>query len=137
MQAVDDDKQFALRNPRTREIVKEIKAREIFDLIIEKAWSNGEPGIIFIDKINEHNPLKKIGTIESTNPCGEQPLLPFESCNLGSINLSKILARTNGSHSIDYELLKRITEKAVHFLDNVIDMNNYPLEQINIFLIYQ
>jgi len=130
MKAVEENKEYSLKNPRTGEAVKQINAKEVFNLIVEKAWSNGEPGIIFIDKINESNPLKKIGYIESTNPCGEQPLLPYESCNLGSINLNKILTKANGGFLIDYDYLKRITRQAVHFLDNVIDLNNYPLEKI-------
>ncbi len=130
MKAVEDDGYYSLRNPRTKESVKEVRAKEVFDLIVRKAWSNGEPGIIFIDKINDSNPLKKIGRIESTNPCGEQPLLPYESCNLGSINLNKILTKKNGGFLIDFDLLKKITMQSVHFLDNVIDLNNYPLEKI-------
>jgi ribonucleoside-diphosphate reductase alpha chain len=130
MEAVENNGYYSLRNPRTQEPVKELKAKEVFDLIVKKAWSNGEPGIIFIDKINESNPMKKIGKIESTNPCGEQPLLPYESCNLGSINLNKILTKKNGGALIDFELLKKITRQSVHFLDNVIDLNNYPLDKI-------
>ncbi|MFH0976220.1 MAG: vitamin B12-dependent ribonucleotide reductase [Spirochaetota bacterium] len=131
MKAVDEDAVFALKNPRTGEKVSEINAREVFNLIVEKAWSNGEPGIIFIDRINDTSPLKKIGRIESTNPCGEQPLLPYESCNLGSINLNKVIAKSNGSRTIDWDELRRITKLSVHFLDNVIDLNNYPLDKIS------
>ncbi len=130
MKSVENDGEFALRNPRTREEIKKLKARDVFRLIVNRAWTNGEPGIIFIDRINEFNPLKKIGLIESTNPCGEQPLLPYESCNLGSINLNKILIQKDGKYSIDFNLLKTITKSAVHFLDNIIDINNYPLEII-------
>ena len=130
MDALDNDRSFALKNPRTGFTVREEKASEIFGLIVKKAWLNGEPGIIFIDRINEKNPLKKIGLIESTNPCGEQPLLPYESCNLGSINLSLMLARRRGKYAVDYELLKKTTRSAVHFLDNVIDVNKYPLPEI-------
>ncbi|MBN2403209.1 MAG: vitamin B12-dependent ribonucleotide reductase [Spirochaetes bacterium] len=130
MKAIEQGKSFALRNPRSGEKTGGINALETFNLIVEKAWSNGEPGIIFIDRINETSPLKKIGRIESTNPCGEQPLLPYESCNLGSINLNKVIAKSNGSRKIDWDELRRITRLAVHFLDNVIDLNNYPLDKI-------
>ncbi len=130
MEAVEKNENYTLISPRTNKPVKEINARNVFKLIINKAWSNGEPGIIFIDRINQENPLKKIGLIESTNPCGEQPLLPYESCNLGSINLNTIVVEKNGETSIDFDLLRSITSRAVRFLDNVIDVNSYPLEKI-------
>ena len=130
VRAVEDDGDFELRNPRNGAPVHSLKARDIFSLIVKKAWLNGEPGIIFIDRINEFNPLKKIGLIESTNPCGEQPLLPYESCNLGSINLNLMLVKKKGKYEIDFDLLKKTTRMAVHFLDNVIDVNNYPFDVI-------
>ena len=126
MEAVAKGNTYALRNPRTKEIVRFISAREVFDKIVSSAWKNGDPGIIFIDRINRDNPTPELGEIESTNPCGEQPLLPYESCNLGSINLANI-AKDGG---IDWERLGSCTKKAVHFLDNVIDMNRYTLPQI-------
>lgn len=127
MQAVKDDGEYDLVNPRTKKVVKSLKAREVFDRIVSHAWNNGEPGIVFIDRINKSNPTPKTGEIESTNPCGEQPLLPFESCNLGSINLSGMIE--NGA--VDYQKLKRIVGKAVHFLDNVIEVNKYPIKKID------
>ena len=126
MEAVAKGNTYALRNPRTKETVRFISAREVFDRIVSSAWKNGDPGIIFIDRINRDNPTPELGEIESTNPCGEQPLLPYESCNLGSINLANMVR--NGA--IDWERLGSTTEKAVHFLDNVIDMNRYTLPQI-------
>ncbi len=126
MEAVEKDKEYALRNPRTKEVVGSLNAHKVFDKIVYYAWKNGDPGIIFIDRISQDNPTPQIGQIESTNPCGEQPLLPYESCNLGSINLSNMVR--NGA--IDWERLGSVTERAVHFLDNVIDMNRYTLPQI-------
>ena len=127
MQAVKEDAEYDLINPRTKKVVRSLRAKEVFDQIVNHAWKNGEPGIVFIDRINKSNPTPKIGKIESTNPCGEQPLLPFESCNLGSINLARIVK----DGTVDYQKLKRIVWKAVHFLDNVIDMNKYPIKKID------
>ncbi|MCX8123377.1 MAG: vitamin B12-dependent ribonucleotide reductase [Spirochaetes bacterium] len=130
MKAVEDDDEYELVNPRNGKPAGKLKAREVFDLIVQMAWKNGEPGLVFIDRINEKNVLKKVGLIESTNPCGEQPLLPYESCNLGSINLARCIVYNGSTVAVDYELLKDITYKAVHFLDNVIDVNKYPLPMI-------
>lgn len=129
MNKVIEDKEYDLIDPRTKEVVNSLKAKEIFDLIVEMAWKNGEPGIIFIDRINKDNPTPRSGEIESTNPCGEQPLLPFESCNLGSINLSKVVSGED-ENEIDWEKLKELVCIGTHFLDNVIDMNKFPLRQI-------
>jgi ribonucleoside-diphosphate reductase alpha chain len=126
MKAVKKDETYPLINPRNKKKVKEVKARAVFDLIVANAWRTGDPGLVFIDEVNRKNPTPHLGEIESTNPCGEQPLLPFESCNLGSINLSKMVK--NGK--IDWERLREVTEVAVHFLDNVIDANKFPLPQI-------
>ncbi|MBU4139376.1 MAG: adenosylcobalamin-dependent ribonucleoside-diphosphate reductase [Euryarchaeota archaeon] len=125
MNAVRDDGEYELINPRNREVVKKVSARDIWNLIITMAWRNGDPGIIFIDEINRHNPTPQVGMMESTNPCGEQPLLPYESCNLGSINLAKMVK----DGSIDREKLEKTINIAVKFLDNVIDINKYPLLQ--------
>ncbi|MFB3885273.1 MAG: vitamin B12-dependent ribonucleotide reductase [Thermodesulfobacteriota bacterium] len=126
MEAVEAGRDYCLRNPRTKGIVRSIDACQVFEKIVYYAWKNGDPGIIFIDRINQDNPTPHLGEIESTNPCGEQPLLPYESCNLGSINLSNMVK----DGTIDWEKLGAVTEKAVHFLDNVIDMNRYTLPQI-------
>ena len=130
MQAVEENRDYDLIDPQTRCPVGKRSARELFEKIVDAAWRNGEPGIIFLDRLNRDNVVPSQGEIESTNPCGEQPLLPYESCNLGSINLVKMLAKTPEGYAVDYGLLRDTVRQAIHFLDNVIDVNNYPLEQI-------
>lgn len=130
MRAVEDDAEYPLVNPNSKKVTAMLKAHDVFSLIVQKAWESGEPGIVFIDRINEANPLKKVGIIESTNPCGEQPLLPFESCNLGSINLNAVIKKSGKGYAVDYNHLKELTAASVHFLDNIIDLNRYPLEAI-------
>ena len=132
MKALEDKEDIDLINPRTRDPVEKIKAEEIFNVIVEQAWKNGEPGLVFIDKINETQPTPQLGEIESTNPCGEQPLLPYESCNLGSINVAEmvILDEKTGGLQVDWEKLGNIVRTAIHFLDNVIDVNRVPLKKI-------
>lgn len=131
LRAVEQDRGHQLVNPHTQAVVRTVPAREVFDRIVEMAWKTGDPGIIFIDRINRDNPTPHLGEMESTNPCGEQPLLPYEPCNLGSINLSLMLKETRGKPEVDWEKLERVTLTAVHFLDNVIDMSRYPLDQID------
>ena len=130
IEAFENGKDYELLNPRNGKIDGKLSAKEVFNLIVNMAWKNGEPGIVFIDRLNRGNPTPAIGEIESTNPCGEQPLLPYESCNLGSINLSMFLKKTNKGYEIDFDHLRDVVNKSVHFLDNVIDVNRYPLAQI-------
>jgi len=130
MEALEEGRKFELIDPRMGGIVATVEAREIFDLIVECAWESGEPGVIFIDHINEDNPTPHLDQIESTNPCGEQPLLPYEACNLGSINLTKMIAEGVEGPRIDWAKLRRTVRLAVRFLDNVIEINHYPLPQI-------
>ena len=137
MRAVENDEHYDLVTPNSGEVVDRLRAREIFDLLVKKAWQSGDPGIVFLDRINRDNPTPDQGEIESTNPCGEQPLLPYEACNLGSINLSCFFVPGhNGSadparEGIDWAELKRVVHLSVRFLDNVIDASRFPLESIS------
>ncbi len=151
MEALKNNSEYALINPRTSKAMGHIKAGDVFKEIVESAWETGDPGLVFIDRINRDNPTPHIGEIESTNPCGEQPLLPYEACILGSINLSKVLkigTRDKGqgirkdnnsslvtrhsslNYDIDWELLESLVHLAVRFLDNAIDANKYPVSEI-------
>ncbi|OGW55015.1 MAG: ribonucleoside-diphosphate reductase, adenosylcobalamin-dependent [Nitrospirae bacterium RIFCSPLOWO2_02_42_7] len=130
MKALDKDSTYPLINPRTEKTVKQLRARDVFKEITRAAWKNGDPGVIFINRINEQNPTRKIGEIEATNPCGEQPLHPYEACNLGSVNLTKMLKKIKRRYALDYDKLSRTVSEGIHFLDNVIDVNHYPIPQI-------
>jgi len=129
VKAVESGAEYDLVNPRTKKVVRRLPAREIFELIVESAWGSGEPGIVFLDRINEVNPTPKLGEIESTNPCGEQPLLPYEACNLGSLNLARFV--TGSPPEVDWERLGQMVRLAARFLDNVIEVNRYPMPQID------
>lgn len=130
IERVKKDEMHELINPRNKEGVKKVKARDLFRMMVMSAWQSGDPGLIFMDEINRHNPTPHIGRITATNPCGEQPLLPYESCNLGSINLARMIMGKNSQMKIDWEKLKKTVHLAVRFLDNVIDINQYPLREI-------
>ena len=131
MKAVEEGRDYDLIEPKTKQKSGTLNAREVFNLMVEMAWKNGEPGIIFLDRLNRDNITPELGEIESTNPCGEQPLLPYEACNLGSINLSLMLKETENGPEVDYDKLKEVVHESVHFLDNVIDVNKYPLPEID------
>jgi len=140
MNALEKDEGYELINPRSKAVVARIKAKVVFDAMVESAWETGDPGIVFIDRINKANPTPNIGVMESTNPCGEQPLLPYEACVLGSINLSKYLNRSilidqdfqfrNMEKDVDLENLSKDIKTSVRFLDNAIDINKYPIPEI-------
>jgi len=124
------DEEYDLIDPRTQKPVRQLNARKVFDLMVKMAHKNGEPGIIFIDRINNANPTPLLGKVESTNPCGEQPLLPYESCNLGSINIFALLREEGGAFCVDWERLGEVARLSAHFLDNVIEVNKFPLPEI-------
>jgi ribonucleoside-diphosphate reductase alpha chain len=126
MTALASDKDYNLINPRNHKVVRSLSAKAIFNKIVHSAWQSGEPGVIFLDHINRANPTPQLGEIEATNPCGEQPLLPYESCNLGSINLSQMIS----GGKLNKTKLRQSIVSAVHFLDNVIEINRYPLPEI-------
>ncbi len=133
MSAVANDEEYDLLSPRSGEVVGREKARGIFDMIVEGAWKTGEPGVFFIDRANEHNPVPRLGSYEATNPCGEQPLLPYDVCNLGSINVGCFVRDGDfegPEDGIDWDAFRRVVHLSVHFLDNVIDANRYPLKDI-------
>lgn len=131
MLAVENNADYNLIDPSTKKVTGTLNARDVFDKIVHAAWLNGEPGIIFIDRLNRDNIVPSQGEIESTNPCGEQPLLPYESCNLGSLNLVQMIKDTKNGAEVDYDKLGKTVDTAVHFLDNVIDANRYPIEEID------
>lgn len=130
MKAVEDGGEIELVNPRTGKPVRRVNAKYLFDLMVYNAWRTGDPGIIFIDRVNEHNPTPHLGAIEATNPCGEMPLLPYESCNLGSVNLERMVKLDGGKWVVDWRRLREVVKVAVHFLDNVIDANEFPIPEI-------
>jgi len=123
MKRVEASGEHDLVNPRNGRPAKTVRARDIFDMMVSMAWRTGDPGIIFIDEVNRHNPTPKLGRMESTNPCGEVPLLPYESCTLGSVNLSKVFRKD----AVDWDLLSDLVRTGVHLLDNVLDVNRYPI----------
>lgn len=127
MEAVESGADYDIINPRTGKVLKQLNASKVFNQIVDMAWTNGEPGIIFLDRLNRDNPTPQIGEIESTNPCGEQPLLPYESCNLGSINLANMVK----DGDVDWDKLEEVVRLSTRFLDNVIEANKYPLPQID------
>ncbi len=132
MKAVAEDAEYDLLDPRDNKVVNRLKARMVFDTIVKMAWETGDPGLWFIDKTNRWraNPIPDLMTLESTNPCGEQPLFPFDVCNLLSLCLVRCIKFLDGKYVIDWDKLEKIVRLAVHFLDNVIDLNPYPLPQI-------
>jgi ribonucleoside-diphosphate reductase alpha chain len=131
MKKLEKGEDYDLVDPHTQKVIQRLNTKEVFELIVKQAHKNGEPGIIFIDRVNQYNPTPKLGKIESTNPCGEQPLLPYESCDLGSINLCQMYKRSSsGRYEIDWDKLREVTRSSVHFLDNLIDVNKFPLSEI-------
>ena len=131
MEAMKNEMPYELVDPRDERKVGELNGAEVYESLVKQAWENGDPGVIFLDRINRDNPTPYLGEIESTNPCGEQPLLPLEACNLGSINLAKYVIENDEEPAIDYEGLKEIVWRTVRFLDDTIDVSKYPLPEID------
>src|SRR5215510_8686461 len=133
MSALEAGGEYELVNPRSGEVTGSLSARDVFDRIVRAAWRTGDPGLVFIDRINasQANPVPELGQIEATNPCGEQPLLPNEACNLGSLNVAQFARPQDGRWSLDWEALERVVRLAVRFLDDVIEVNPYPLPEID------
>ncbi len=131
MESYEKDQEYGLINPRTKKEVRRLRAREVMEALVKGAWETGDPGVLFLDRINEANPTPQLGEIESTNPCGEVPLLPYEACVLGSINLSQMVKKKGSGWEVDFEKIRNTVRYAVHFLDNVIDVNQYPLPEID------
>ncbi|MCL2024481.1 MAG: vitamin B12-dependent ribonucleotide reductase [Coriobacteriia bacterium] len=131
MEAVKAGETYNLYNPRSKEVEGELDAREVYELIVNLAWATGDPGILFLDRINAGNPTPQVDEFEATNPCGEQPLLPYEACNLGSINLSRMLEVTDEGMDVAWDKLKHVVHRSIRFLDDVIEVNNYPLPEID------
>ncbi len=130
MRAVNAGTSYDLKNPRDHDVVGQLDAREVYDLIVRMAWATGDPGIIFIDRMNRDNPTPRLGEIESTNPCGEQPLLPYEACNLGSVNLARFVTLREAGPEVEWDRLGDVVHRSVRFLDDVIEVNQYPIEKI-------
>jgi len=132
MEAYKHNKDYELRAPESGKVIKKESARRMMDMITFQAWKTADPGMVFLDRMNERSPVNHLGEIETTNPCGEQPLLPYESCNLGSINLVKCVKRSaKGRQEVNWKKLEELTRLSVRFLDNVIDVCSYPLEEID------
>src|SRR5215813_7455141 len=133
MDALAKGEEYDLVNPHNRKVAARLSAREVFERIVRAAWRTGDPGMVFIDRINASpaNPTPELGTVEATNPCGEQPLLPNEACNLGSLNVSRFFRQEKGQSSVDWTEMERLIRLAVRFLDDVIEMNPYPLPVID------
>ena len=131
MNAVKEDREYDLFHTNTKRSVRKLRARDVFDRICEGAWASAEPGMVFIDEVNRFNPTPKLGKMEATNPCGEQPLFAYEACNLGSVVLSKMMKTDkNGKTVVDWDKLRTTVHNAVHYLDNTIDVSYYPVEEI-------
>lgn len=130
MHAVEKNDEWELIHPNYRNVEKRVDAKYLWNKIIQSAWATGDPGLLFIDTINQYNPLTALGKINATNPCGEVPLMPYESCNLGSLNLVKFLKGNNGGKEINWRKLEETVETAIRFLDNVIEINTYPTPEI-------
>ena len=132
MKAVEEDDNYDLIDPNSNKVVKTVKAKELYDKIAYHAWKTGEPGVLFVDTANKHNKIKHVGDFKATNPCAEIWLLDYEVCNLGSINLDRMVKYVNGDASVDWEKIRKTTRLAIHFLDNVIDAGEYPTPEIQI-----